>query len=141
MAAVSGEIAPDDVHAIEGLIYTSGWLTDHGRADQLPETLAPNGIVHGLGPQPMDHAAFTEWARLRAANNSRRTRHLIGNVQLRALANGRVQGSSVVVIWASEDSAPPQAGFIGSWEDIFVKTPDDRWHVEERRLVSITAQS
>jgi SnoaL-like domain len=137
MAGVSGEIGLEDVQAIEGLIYASGWLTDHGRAEELPATLAPDGTVHGLGPEPMDHAAFTEWATGRAANKERRTRHHIGNVHLTAMSDGRVQATAVVVIWAIDGDAAPRAGFIGSWEDIFVRAADGRWLVQQRKLVSI----
>jgi SnoaL-like domain len=138
MAAISGTISTEDAQAIEDLIYRGAWLTDHGRADELPATLAPDGTVHGLGPEPLDHAAFTEWAKRRAANTARRTRHLIGNVQLTAIANGQVRGTSVVVIWAVEGSAAPQVGFIGSWEDVFIRTAEGRWLTLERRLVSIS---
>jgi SnoaL-like domain len=137
MAGVSGEINREDVEAIERLIYVSGWLTDHGRADELPGTLAADGTVHGLGPKPMDHTAFTEWAKARAANTARRTRHQIGNVHLTAMPDGRVRGTAVVVIWATEGNAPPQAGFVGNWEDIFVRTADGRWLIQQRRLTSI----
>ena len=140
MAGVSVKIDPADVQALEELIYAGGWLTDHGRAGELPDTMAPEATVHGLGPEPMNHAAFTEWARRRAAQTARRTRHHIGNVQLTAMADGRVRGTSVVVIWAIEGNSTPQPGFIGSWEDIFVRTADGRWLVQERKLISISEE-
>lgn len=135
MVAVTGDISAEDVRAIEDLLFTGAWLIDHGQADQVPATLSRDGMVYGMGPEPKDHAGFTEWAAQRAANTSRQTRHVVSNTRLMVTADGRVQGRSVVTIWAAEGAEAPQLSFIGDWEDVYVKAPNGGWLVQERRLV------
>lgn len=140
MTVVIGNIPADDVRAIEALLVTSAWLIDHGQADQLPATLSHDGEVHEMGPEPMDHAAFTEWANQRAANTLRQIRHVISNTRLFAMDDGRVHGASLVTIWAAE-GADPQLSVVGDWEDIYVKTSDGRWLIHERRLVAMSTST
>jgi hypothetical protein len=138
MAAVSLEIAAADAAAIEELLYHSVWLIDHGQADRAPETLAPDGTVRGLG-EPMDHEGFSAWARARAENTARKTRHLIGNVRLSALPDGRVRGSSTLIVVALEGGDRPELSFVGDQEDVFVRGDDGAWLIVERKLTPIWA--
>lgn len=137
MATVSVDIAPGDAQAIEELLYQSVWLTDHGQADRLPETLARDGRVYGLGSESMDHAQFADWARRRAANATRKTRHLVSNIRLRALPDGRVRGDSILVIYALDGTDGPELSFVGDQVDVFVHAETGEWLIAERRLVPL----
>jgi 3-phenylpropionate/cinnamic acid dioxygenase small subunit len=138
MAAI-GNLSSAHAQAIEDLLYRSVWLLDHGQADRVPETLAPDGLVYGLAEDPMDHARFSAWARERAANASRKTRHLISNIRLSALPDGRVRGRSTLVVFAIDEGNAPELSFVGDQEDIFVQAADGQWTIFERRLVALGA--
>jgi hypothetical protein len=134
VTVVIGQIAASDAAAIEALLSDGAWLIDHGQADRLPATLAPNATVHGLGPDVLDRAGFTAWANARAENRSRRTRHAISNIRLTAIEDGRVRATTLVVIWVAELGDPPRLSFLGDWVDVLVRH-DTRWLIAERHLI------
>ena len=139
MAAVATGIEPADSQLIEEALYHAVWLMDHGLADRAPETLASDGRVIGLGPEPMDHEAFSAWALARAENTARKTRHLISNIRLSGLPDGRVRATSTLVVYAVEGDRAPELSFIGDQEDVMVRGASGSWLVAERKLTPMAA--
>lgn len=137
MPATAVSVPVEDVRAIEAFLYRAVELTDSGKADRLPETLAPHGRVLGLGPDPLNHEEFTTWAIARAANTTRRTRHLITNIRLTPLEEAKVRSQATLLIYAIEGEGELHVSFLGDQLDVLIRDEHGRWLLEERELVPL----
>jgi len=132
--------------AIEELLIETAYLLDRGRFDELVEhytedckitrTLPPfttgqTGVIHGRAGLAQSYAG-PEWPR-----TPRTMRHVITNIRLTPLADGRIASTSTWTGYRHEGSglsaSRPMA--VGDYEDELRCAADGRWRIHRRTIV------
>jgi len=144
---------PDDAAAraalraeIEELLIETAYLLDRSRFDELvehytddceitrplpPFTTAQTGVIRGRTGLAQSYAG-PEWPR-----TPRTMRHVITNVRLTPLADGRIASTSTWTGYRHEGSglsvSRPMA--VGDYEDELRRDADGRWRIHRRKIV------
>lgn len=128
-------LSPLDARAVEEAILRGLWLMDHDRADEMPDSVASDVVVHGLAPQPLDRSGLVAYAQSRRANPSRRTRHVVTNLRAWGDGHDRVRSTCILAVHVLDGTPDVQAGFFGDVEDVHERAAGGGWLLVERRFV------
>lgn len=136
---MAGTIAIEDQKQIEALIYEHAWLVDHGEAHRLHELYTEDGRLLGVGPDKIGKAALAAYGTDRRGQTGRTARHVCTNIRLQPDGAGRVKGTALCTLFRSDGpsigTADPVA--VGEYDDIYVRQPDGRWLILERRMTLV----
>jgi len=104
------------------LVVEFAWRVDHRSADTIHELVTDDVFIQmAYGPM-VGKDAVKAWGKDRAAVD-RTTRHIMTNFRFRVVGKGKVEGSSMSVIFRSEGSeiAPPLPWAVTECSDVFVR--------------------
>ncbi|HVY18645.1 MAG TPA: nuclear transport factor 2 family protein [Bauldia sp.] len=120
-------VALSDRQDLIDLVVEFAWRVDHRSADTIHELVTDDVFIQmAYGPM-VGKDAVKEWGVQRAAVD-RITRHIMTNFRFRAAEDGKVEGSSMAIIFRSEglEMSAPSPWAVTECSDVFVRQ-DGRW--------------
>ena len=142
-AAASPLCAPADSFetrsAIEALNAEFAWLIDHDHSDQVAELFVADGQYTAPGKEVVGRDAISAAYRDRSARGIRTSRHIFTNLRLQQLANGRVGGTSIMLLFGEDGPPPHPAKPLGvtDYDDVYVCEHDGKWRYASRRVTPL----
>ena len=124
-------------HQIESLVVEHAWLQDNNReAERLADLYTDDGRFYGIEPECRGRAAILEYGRKRTKLTGRRARHVIANLRLVPLEDGRIAGQLTIMLFrhVGDGIGPAEPCALADAHDIYEKSSDGRWRIAERRL-------
>jgi hypothetical protein len=136
-------VSEADYVALSRLVLEHGWLTDHGRADEVHELYIDDGELV-LPPGPIrGRSALREWGREIVDHTPWRTiRHVCGNMRFTYNGdNDAAVGTTVLTVFmvAGDDATTTVPWSVGEDHDKFVRTGHG-WRFVSRRWVELFAR-
>ncbi|HEX2040797.1 MAG TPA: nuclear transport factor 2 family protein [Acidimicrobiales bacterium] len=128
----------DGRDACTALIVAYTHLVDHGRAAEVADLFADDGVWESDGSRYDGREAIRAAFARRQANTARTSRHVCTNVAVEVLDADTATALSYVTLYRADDDAgrrgPVQPCLVGDYVDRFVRTPEG-WRFAHRRLV------
>jgi hypothetical protein len=116
----TGELSEQDRQELRDLIVELAWRLDHQCADTIHE-LVTDDVSMAPGPL-VGKDAVKAWGKERAVVN-RTTSHLMTNFHFRMVGAGRVEGSSMSLVFRNDGSEMAKAlpWALTEYNDVFVR--------------------
>lgn len=122
------------------------WLIDHGRAAEVSELFAADGILafgeHAPNAGEIKGEAIGEFFKNREANTAMVTRHGLSNLMVLADSDSEVKVTYLMT--AHRGTTPggqPDVSFVADVVDTYVQGADGRWLVSYRLVDPVFAMS
>jgi hypothetical protein len=122
--------------AIEHLIHYHAWLIDHGEAEKVANLFTDDGALYGVGPDKIGRGAIADWGRQRTAMTQRSSRHVHGNILLKADGDHAARGTVILTLYRHDGAGdgPATPLLIAEYTDLYQQQPNGRWLFAQRRL-------
>jgi len=129
--------------AIEALNAEFAHRIDRGNPEDVAELFVEDGSYgRASGERSHGHAELRAAYRQRSARGPRTARHLFSNLRLTPRADGDLDGSCVLTLFAA-DGVPPHVAdpfLVADYDDIYRRCDDGRWRYVSRTITWLFLQ-
>ena len=128
---------------IEALNAEFAYLIDHDRSAEVADLFTEDGIYgRSAGGSSVGREAIRDSYRRRKDAGIRTARHIFTNLRLTPLADGRVAGNCILLLFA-QDGPPPHPAdpmVVADYDDVYERGDDGRWRFKKRVITWIFAR-